>query len=243
MLLNLFIILSSLPPGLEQFQKTLSWKDWSATLQLQVSSDGNKPKEMLLRIRADEEGQMLRLDFEKPIKLKGMKFLALAPRDAQDTWAIYIKAIRRVMTLPLDASNYMIRDMLSLGFFKLRPELFQFEALDEMREINGVRCKLFRGRPLNSKVERQFGFEAFRLCLDKTPIVRQLEFIKGGKVLRTQEVLAFEQTAGGLLPTQIRAIDHQEGGEKKITEIKILKRRINQGLSKEIFSRRALSRR
>ena len=227
------------PPAPTPHLKAAAWTDWSATLELRVSSDARKAKRMSLQVRADADGQQLRLDWHAPAGMRGMKFLAVAPRSGDDSWSMYLRPLRRVVPVPLSAANTYVRDMMNLGLFKPRPEHFTYTPTTTQRTVNKAPCTLFNGTPITPAVRRQFGFDTFTLCVNAAGQPVETEFLNDGKVVRRQTVITFTQTSAGPLPTHIRAVNLDDGITTDATLTEVV---VNQGLKLDRFTRRALDR-
>jgi Outer membrane lipoprotein-sorting protein len=211
----------------------------SGEIHMRVTSDGDRLKRIQLRMRYDDKGQAMRLDFLEPPKVKGMKFVATAMRDRDDRWMMYIQAIRRVMNLPLSAENHMVRDMINLGFYSPRNENFKYTPTGEEITSGAIKLLGIDAMPVDSAATRQFGFQRARLWADPaTGLVHQTDFYQSDQVVRVQKVLVWGGP-GGRFPQKIFAKDNSDGKETKV-EVKNLTE--TKDLNEELFSRRALQR-
>lgn len=226
-------------PAMERFLRGPGWTDVSGEIHMRVSSDGDRLKRILMRTAQKEEEQLFRLDFLEPPKLDGMKFVAIIPRSREDQWMMYVRAIRRVLNVPLNAENHMVRDMMNLGFLRPRPEFFIYKSTTETLEISGKSTRALDAVPRDGDAVRQFGFDRARLWVEpETGLVWRTDFISKDRVVRIQEVSAWDGPSGDF-PRMITARD-LDGDQ--ITRVEMKELKFNQSLAPDLFTRRDLSR-
>jgi len=217
-----------------------TWKDWGADIHMRVSSDGGKKKIIQIRMLSTPEGQRMRLDFKVPAKLRGMQFLAHSMKDRSDVWYMYVLMIKRVIKLPLSATNQMVRDMMGMGFFKPQPELFEFSCTDETMELLGDTCHRVLATPRDAAARIQYGYGRLAYWIEpKSGEIRRVDFFNKGELVRHQTYEELKQTEGGPIPVRITSFDL---ADKKTTSIELIDLEVNTDVDEGLFEKRSLGR-
>ena len=222
-------------PAAEHLQKmdgkanapTDTWFRFSAVTQ----DPGKAPREMTFEVQ--NQGEKRLVNFEAPSDMKGTKVLVLS---RQQMW-VYLPAYRKVRRVASHVkqqgfmgTTYSDEDMSTTRY----GEAYNSEVLSE--DDKAITLKL-APKP---DTQTSYGHLEIDLRRDLMLPSQIRYFAPDGQHMKTEERSDYDCDAGVCTPSMMKMTDHTRNDAW--TSLKVVERRVNQGVSSSMFSVRNLER-